>query len=86
MRSDGTRPPEGGHGKTLAGGSFDPNINPFSLAAAKALKRELWIVVQAANIVAGGRDLSCADAERVHAAHQHIIRVLAAAAGREVLT
>ena len=58
----------------------------LSQAAAKALAREIWIIVKAADIVAGGRHLSEDDADRVHAAHQFVIKVLAAAVGREVLT
>ena len=66
------------------GDGLQLDCNPFDLAAAKALKRELWIVVQAAHMVASGKRLTETDADRVHEAHQHIIRVLAAAAGREV--
>ena len=58
----------------------------LSRAAARALQRELWIVVQAANVIASGNALSWDDCERVHTAHQHIIRVLAASLGREVMT
>ena len=86
--NDGSPAGQGkGSQKTQTNGDgLQVDCNPFNVAAAKALKRELWIVVQAAHIVAGGRRLSEADADRVHEAHQHIIRVLAAAAGRDVMT
>ena len=81
------RNPAGGPGNADGqhlGRGLNEHCNPFDLAAAKALKRELWIVVQAAHMVASGKRLTETDADRVHEAHQHIVRVLAAAAGREV--
>ena len=88
MRPPETRNPAGGPGNAgqHLGRGLPADCNPFTVAAAKALNREIWIVVQAAHIVASGRSLSWDDCERVHTAHQHIIRVLAASLGREVMT
>jgi hypothetical protein len=55
-------------------------------ASARALERELSIIVTAAHQVAAGYGLHWDDFERVHEAHQHTIRVLAALRGGEVLT
>ncbi|WP_181918964.1 hypothetical protein [Wenzhouxiangella sediminis] len=54
-------------------------------AAARALERELSIIVMAAHRVAAGHGLAWSDYDRVHEAHQHTIRVLAALREGEVL-
>lgn len=45
-------------------------------AAVTALQRELWIVLQAAHQMAAQRGLLWDDYDRIHEAHQHILRVL----------
>lgn len=45
-------------------------------AAITALQRELWIVLQAAHRVAANHGLKWEDCDRIHEAHQHILRVL----------
>jgi len=55
-------------------------------ASARTVERELSILLMAAHRVAGGYGLAWSDYERVHDAHQHVVRVLAAVRGKEVLT
>lgn len=45
-------------------------------AAITALQRELWIVLQAAHQMAANHSLKWEDYDRIHEAHQHILRVL----------
>lgn len=55
-----------------------PQVNDTALAraAVKALRTELWIILQAAHRIAGGYGLSWQDYERLHEAHQHVLTVL----------
>lgn len=55
-------------------------------ATADALRVELAIILQACHITASGYALPWSDYERLHDAHQFVLRVLAALDGREVLT
>ena len=55
-------------------------------AATRALQIELGIILQACDITASGYALPWSDYERLHDAHQFVLRVLAALDGREVLT
>lgn len=90
MTPDVKRPPrQAAPGLSLAAcNSRTPNntIPTLRNASARALERELCIIVMAAHRVAGGHGLAWSDYERVHEAHQHTIRVLANLTGREVLT
>ena len=61
------------------------NSNPFTHAAAKLLIREIWIIQNAARAVACYRAISHADYERVDQACGHVLNVLAAMYGREIL-
>ena len=54
-------------------------------AAVKALHRELSIILAAADRMARGYSLVWDDYDRLHEAHQHLIRVLAQLRGQEVL-
>ena len=55
-------------------------------AATRALQIELAIILQAAHQIAGGWPLAWDDYDRIHEAHQHVLKVLAALMGREVMT
>ena len=84
------RNPAGGPGSRGAGKALGSNVSssdytPLAQAAAKALARELSIVLLAADRMAAGHALAWSDHDRLHAAHQHIIRVLADLIDREVL-
>lgn len=57
----------------------------FNQAATAALERELAIILAAAHRMAAGYGLASDDYDRLHTAHQHVIGVLAAVRGREVL-
>lgn len=59
--------------------------HPIQDAANRALERELSIILMAAHRMASGYGLAWSDYDRLHDAHQHCIRVLAALRGREVL-
>ena len=61
------------------------NDNPFAAAAVKTLVREMHIIMAAADRQAGGYRLSDKDHDRLHTSFQHMLRVLAAMYGREVL-
>ena len=73
----------GAHMQTF-GDRLHKHYNPLA-AAAKTLARELSIVLLAADKMASGHGLSFDDSDRLHQAHQHIIRVLADLVGKEVL-
>lgn len=76
-----------GPGMRWAGGnSTNPDYTALNRAAAKTLQRELSIVLLAADRLAAGHGLAWPDYDRLHQAHQHIIRVLADMTGKEVLT
>ena len=68
-----------------AGGNSRFDYNPLAQAAAKSLAREISIIMLAADKLASGHGLSFNDSDRLHQAHQHIIRVLADLVGKEVL-
>lgn len=44
----------------------------------KAFQQELWVILNAAHRMAAGYRLSWDDYDRLHQAHQHVIRVLEA--------
>lgn len=54
-------------------------------ASARALEREISIILMAAHRVASGHGLHWNDYDRLHQAHQHVLPVLAALRGKEVL-
>jgi len=57
----------------------------YSKASISALKHELAIILAAAHRMAAGQGLHFDDYDRLHIAHQHVLAVLAAISGREVL-
>lgn len=88
MRPETRRAPAGAPGKSLGGGISGraKHTTPaLHNASARALERELSIVLMAAHRMAGGCGLAWSDFDRLHDAHQHVIRVLAALRGQEVL-
>ena len=72
------REPGGSPGLSLAGGNHGKQ-NHTTPAAVRALRRELWIVLQAAHHMAAGYGLAWDDYDRLHQAHQFILTVLEAA-------
>lgn len=50
--------------------------NLTTTAPTKALRRELWIVLNAAHRMAAGYGITWSDFDRLHHAHQFIITVL----------
>lgn len=73
--------------QTRGAGLQSNNTTPtLRNASARALERELSIILAAAHRMASGYGLAWPDYDRVHEAHQHTIRVLASLTGREVLT
>jgi hypothetical protein len=54
-------------------------------AASSAFERELAIIMLAADRMAAGHGLAWDDYDRLHTAHQHVIGVLSAMRGMEVL-
>jgi len=74
------------HGPGYSGKQSSPDYSALNSAAAKALARELSIILLAADKMASGHGLHFDDFDRLHAAHQHVIRVLADMTGKEVLT
>lgn len=90
MRHHNERNPAGGPGSEKAqthGGGLQRNHTtpPLRNASARALERELSIILAAAHRMAAGYGLAWSDYDRLHAAHQHVLPVLAALRGREVL-
>ncbi|QKK02747.1 MAG: hypothetical protein HND55_08860 [Pseudomonadota bacterium] len=77
-----------GRKSTRASGDSRNNHTTPALrnASARALEHEVSIIVMAADRMAAGYGLAWSDYERLHAAHQHVFRVLAALRGGEVLT
>lgn len=57
----------------------------YSKASINALTHELAIILAAAHRMASGHSLAWDDYDRLHIAHQHVLTVLAAVTGREVL-
>lgn len=90
MRADKERAPlrtPSGFGLARRNSSTSNHTTPvLRNASARALERELSIIVMAAHRVAAGHGLAWSDYGRIHDAHQHTIRVLASLTGREVLT
>ena len=88
MRAPKRRSPAGqgvGFDKTQTMGRglhFDYTLQA---AAVQTLERELAIILAAADRMAGGYGLAWDDHERLHKAHQFLIRILAGLRGREVL-
>lgn len=84
-RPDWTR--AGARKEQTRGGGLQGHYTTPALhnASARALERELSIVLMAAHRMAGGYGLVWSDHDRLHEAHTHIVRVLAALKGREVL-
>ena len=84
------RPPEGGPGMRLASGDskghYTPKREALKQAAIKAFEIELAVILAAAHHTASGHRLSWTDCERLHDAHQHVLRVLASLKGLEVPT
>ena len=78
MRPEIERPPGGGPGLSLAGGNHGKQ-NHTTPAAVRALRRELWIILQAAHRMAAGYGISGDDMDRLHQAHQFVLTVLEAA-------
>lgn len=88
MKPERKRAPGGAPGLSLARrNSSTPNHTTPTLrnASARALERELSIIVMAAHRMAAGYGLAWSDYDRLHEAHQHTIRVLAALRGGEAL-
>jgi len=74
-----------GDGLEISGQRSDPHYNPLATASVSALEQELAIVLAAADRFARGYGLVWDDYDRLHEAHQHLIRVLAQLRGQEVL-
>lgn len=68
----------------IVGDDQQGQYNPYAAAAAKALARELSVVLLAADRLAAGHGLAWSDHDRLHAAHQHCMAVLSELTGREV--
>lgn len=90
MKPPNERNPAGGPGfeRAQSKGSGLRNKHttpPLRNASARALERELSIILAAAHRMAAGYGLAWSDYDRLHAAHQHVLPVLAALRGREVL-
>ena len=88
MREAQRKTPGGNRGQESAragGYSKNPDYSPLAAAAAKALARELSIIMLAADRLAAGHGLAWSDYDRLHQAHQHILTVLADMTGKEVL-
>ena len=79
------REPGGSPGKRWAGGNSKSDYNPFAQAAAKSLARELSIILMAADRMAAGHGLAWPDYDRLHQAHQYVLRTLADLTGKEVM-
>lgn len=45
-------------------------------APVRAFRRELWIILNAAHRMAAGYGLASSDYDRLHEAHQHVLKVL----------
>ncbi len=87
MDTQRKREPGGSPGLSLAGGNHGKqNHTTLDAAALAALRVELGIILQAAHRVAAGYGLTWPDFDRVHAAHQFVIRILAEMDGKEVLS
>lgn len=67
------------------GDGLHPHSIAMRKAAATALIRELWIILQAAKQLAAGYGLSGKDNDRLHQAHQHVMATLSVLTDREVL-
>jgi len=75
-----------GFGKAQnVGDGLHKHYNPLAAAAAKTLAREISIIMLAGDRMAAGYGLDWSDFDRLHTAHQHVIRVLADMTGKEVL-
>ena len=57
----------------------------YTTASVKSLRHELAIILAAAHRMASGYGLHWDDYDRLHSAHQHVLRVLAAVSGRGVM-
>lgn len=75
MQTERIRPPGGGPGKSLAGGNSG-NANYTIPAPVRAFRQELGIILNAAHRMAAGYVLLWSDYDRLHEAHQHVIKVL----------
>ena len=64
-----------GNTQTFGDGLHRKNTTP---APVRAFRRELWIIMQAAHRMAAGHGLNWDDYDRLHEAHQHVLRVLEA--------
>jgi hypothetical protein len=64
-----------GKAQTLGDGLHRKNTTP---APVRAFKRELWVILNAADRMAAGYGLAWDDYDRLHQAHQHVLRVLEA--------
>lgn len=73
-----------GNGPEINGKRSGEKHTTLDAAALKALRVELGIILQAAHRVAAGYGLAWDDFDRVHVAHQFVIRVLAEMDGREI--
>ena len=74
-----------GNGLEISGQRSVDHYNPLATASVSALEQELAIVLAAADRFARGYGLVWDDYDRLHEAHQHLIRVLAQLRGQEVL-
>lgn len=45
-------------------------------APVKAFERELWVILDAAHMMAAGHGLQWSDYDRLHEAHQFVLKVL----------
>jgi len=80
------RPPrQAAPGNALASGNSGLDYT-LRAAAVHALDRELSIIISAVDQTARGYGLSATDNDRLHQAHQFLIRILADLRGVEVWT
>ena len=70
------RAPEGAHRKALAGGIPRFDHSTLNVAATTAFRRELSIIMAAADRMANGYKLAWDDYTRLHQAWQHCLSVL----------
>lgn len=76
MQPETKRPPrQAAPGLSFArrNSSTGKNITP---APVRAFRQELWIILNAAHRMAAGYGLAWSDYDRLHEAHQHVLRVL----------
>ena len=54
------------------------SANNTTPAPVRAFRQELWVIMNAAHRMAAGNGLAWPDYDRLHQAHQHVLKVLEA--------